>query len=87
MAKANIATVNEVGARMIVANCPHCFDTIKNEYPELGGHYEVLHHSELLVDLRRCEDISDTQISVKFNDVNPFRILQYFELIATWALL
>ncbi|MDE3030338.1 MAG: 4Fe-4S dicluster domain-containing protein [Acidobacteriota bacterium] len=48
MAKANIATLNEVGARKIVASCPHCFNTIKNEYPELGGDYEVIHHSELL---------------------------------------
>jgi Fe-S oxidoreductase len=48
MAKANIATLNEVGARMIVASCAHCFNTIKNEYPDLGGNYEVVHHSELL---------------------------------------
>jgi len=48
MAKANIATLNEVGAKKIVASCPHCFNTIKNEYPELGGDYEVIHHSELL---------------------------------------
>jgi len=48
LAKANIATLNEVGARKIVASCPHCFNTIKNEYPDLGGHYEVIHHSELL---------------------------------------
>jgi Fe-S oxidoreductase len=48
MAKANIATLNEVGAKKIVASCPHCFNTIKNEYPDLGGDYEVIHHSELL---------------------------------------
>jgi len=48
MAKANIATLDEVGAKKIVASCPHCFNTIKNEYPALGGNYEVLHHSELL---------------------------------------
>jgi Fe-S oxidoreductase len=48
MAKANIATLNEVGAKKIVASCPHCFNTIKNEYPDLGGNYEVIHHSELL---------------------------------------
>ena len=51
MAKANIATLNEVGARKIVASCAHCFNTIKNEYPELGGHFEVIHHSELLAHL------------------------------------
>ena len=48
MAKANIATLDEVGATKVVASCPHCFNTIKNEYPELGGNYEVIHHSELL---------------------------------------
>jgi Fe-S oxidoreductase len=48
MAKANIATLSEVKATKIVASCPHCFNTIKNEYPALGGEYEVIHHSELL---------------------------------------
>jgi len=48
MAKANIATLNEVGATKIVASCPHCFNTMKNEYPALGGDYEVIHHAELL---------------------------------------
>ncbi len=48
MAKANIATLDEVGAKKIVASCPHCFNTMKNEYPALGGNYELIHHSELL---------------------------------------
>ena len=48
MAKANIATLNEAGAKKIVATCPHCFNTIKNEYPSLGGNFEVIHHAELL---------------------------------------
>ena len=48
MAKANVATLNGVGAKKIVASCPHCFNTIKNEYPSLGGDYEVIHHSELM---------------------------------------
>ena len=48
MAKANVATLDAVGAKKIVASCPHCFNTIKNEYPDLGGSYEVIHHSELL---------------------------------------
>jgi len=48
MAKSNIATLNDVGAKKIVASCPHCFNTIKNEYPALGGDYEVIHHAELL---------------------------------------
>ena len=47
-AKANIATLNEVGAKKVVASCPHCFNTLKNEYPALGGNVEVIHHAELL---------------------------------------
>jgi len=52
-AKANIATLQEVGAKKIVASCPHCFNTIKNEYPSLGGEFEVIHHAELLDHLVR----------------------------------
>jgi len=48
MAKANIATLDAAGAKKIVASCPHCFNTMKNEYPALGGDYEVIHHAELL---------------------------------------
>jgi Fe-S oxidoreductase len=48
MAKVNIATLDEAGAKKIVASCPHCFNTMKNEYPALGGNYEVIHHAELL---------------------------------------
>jgi len=48
MAKSNIATLNEVGAKKIVASCPHCFNTMKNEYPGLGGSYEMIHHAQLL---------------------------------------
>jgi Fe-S oxidoreductase len=48
MAKANIATLDEANAKKIVASCPHCFNTMKNEYPALGGDFEVIHHAELL---------------------------------------
>jgi Fe-S oxidoreductase len=48
MAKANIATLHEVGAKKIVASCPHCFNTMKNEYPDLGGEFEMIHHAQLL---------------------------------------
>jgi len=48
MAKANIATLHEVQAKKIVASCPHCFNTMKNEYPGLGGEFEMIHHAELL---------------------------------------
>jgi Fe-S oxidoreductase len=50
-AQQNIETLNEAGVRKIIANCPHCFNTLANEYPDFGGHYEVVHHSELLARL------------------------------------
>jgi Fe-S oxidoreductase len=48
MAKVNIATLHDVGAKKIVASCPHCFNTMKNEYPGLGGDFEMIHHAQLL---------------------------------------
>src|SRR5271169_2784411 len=51
LAQQNIETLNEAGARTIVASCPHCFNTIANEYPQLGGDYEVIHHTQLLARL------------------------------------
>ncbi len=44
----NIQTLNMYGVERIVTACPHCFNTLKNEYPELGGNYEVLHHSQFI---------------------------------------
>jgi Fe-S oxidoreductase len=48
LAMQNIETLNGMGAQKIVTQCPHCFNTISNEYPQLGGNYEVIHHSQLL---------------------------------------
>lgn len=50
-AMANIQVLNGYGIKKIVTACPHCFNTIKNEYPELGGEYEVIHHSVFLQQL------------------------------------
>jgi heterodisulfide reductase subunit D len=47
----NIEVLNGYGVKKIVTACPHCFNTLKNEYPELGGNYEVIHHSEYLQQL------------------------------------
>ncbi|MEQ9592473.1 MAG: (Fe-S)-binding protein [Cyclobacteriaceae bacterium] len=47
----NITVMNGYGVKKIVTACPHCFNTIKNEYPELGGNYEVIHHSTFLQQL------------------------------------
>ncbi len=48
MGKANIATLDEVGAKKVIASCPHCFNSLSREYPDLGGNFEVIHHSQLL---------------------------------------
>src|SRR5207344_795397 len=50
-AEQNVATLNDQGVTKIVASCPHCFNTLANEYPDFGGAYEVVHHSELLARL------------------------------------
>ena len=47
----NIEVLNAYEAKKIVTACPHCFNTLKNEYPELGGNYEVVHHTEFLKQL------------------------------------
>jgi len=54
LANENVETLNSAGVRKIVSTCPHCYNTIKNEYPELGGKFEVLHHTELLARLIRA---------------------------------
>jgi Fe-S oxidoreductase len=50
-AEQNVATLNEQGVTKIVASCPHCYNTLANEYGDFGGNYEVVHHSELLAQL------------------------------------
>jgi Fe-S oxidoreductase len=50
-AEQNVATLNEQGVTKIVASCPHCFNTLANEYGDFGGNYEVVHHTELLAQL------------------------------------
>ena len=51
MAFQNIQVLNGYEVKKIVTACPHCFNTLKNEYPEYGGHYEVIHHAQLLQQL------------------------------------
>ncbi len=47
----NIEILNSFNVKKIVATCPHCFNTLKNEYPELGGNYEVVHHTQFINNL------------------------------------
>jgi Fe-S oxidoreductase len=50
-AQQNVEVLNEVGAKKIVVTCPHCMNTIAREYPQLGGNYDVVHHTQLLNEL------------------------------------
>jgi len=62
LAHQNITTLQQYGITRIVASCPHCFNTLKNEYPDLGGHYEVIHHTQLIRQL-----LADGKIALKEN--------------------
>jgi Fe-S oxidoreductase len=64
LASQNIETLDAMGVKKIITQCPHCFNTLANEYPQLGGHYEVVHHSQLLewlVDQGRL-DLGDARL-------------------------
>ena len=65
LAMQNVETLNGMGVRKIITQCPHCFNTLGNEYPQLGGHYEVVHHSQLLEQLVSSGrlDLSDAHLS------------------------
>jgi Fe-S oxidoreductase len=62
----NIQVLNGYGVKKIVTACPHCFNTLKNEYPELGGNYDVIHHSTFLQQL-----IAEGKI--KISDASSFK--------------
>ncbi|MFZ5854394.1 MAG: (Fe-S)-binding protein [Chloroflexota bacterium] len=53
LAKQNVETLDEAKVTRIVTTCPHCFNTLANEYPDFGGRYEVVHHTQLLAELLR----------------------------------
>lgn len=57
-AMANIETMNAYAVTKIVTTCPHCFNTLKNEYPDLGGKYDVVHHTQLINSLLKEERLS-----------------------------
>ena len=69
-AEQNVSTLNEQGVTKIVASCPHCFNTLANEYGDFGGSYEVVHHTELLaelVDSGRLQPKADAK-SITYHD-------------------
>lgn len=71
LAKSNIETLNRYAVKKIVTACPHCFNTIKNEYKDFGGNYEVYHHSQFINQLIREGKIKPTKTldeTVTFHD-------------------
>ena len=68
-ALSNIEVLNSYAVKKIVTACPHCFNTIKNEYPDLGGSYDVIHHSQLIDQL-----INDGKLNVKNDQFNGKKI-------------
>ena len=61
----NISTLDSYGVTKIVTTCPHCFNTLKNEYPELGGHYKVMHHTQFLKSLIKEGSLKVEGVSYK----------------------
>jgi len=71
----NIMVLNGYEIKKIVSACPHCFNTLKNEYPDLGGNYEVVHHTQLINDLINEGKLTIEEVSGKlrfqtFNKIN-----------------
>ena len=64
-ALANIEVMNSYNIKKIITTCPHSFNILKNEYPELGGNYEVYHHSEFVHDLIESKKITISQNSIE----------------------
>jgi Fe-S oxidoreductase len=67
----NVETLNSIGARKIVATCPHCFNTLNREYPQHGGEYEVVHHTQLLshlVDTGALTPVTPVEGLVTYHD-------------------
>ncbi len=74
MAYQNIQVLNNYSVKKIVTTCPHCFNIIKNEYPELGGNYEVVHHTTFLQQL-----VEEGKIKVKDSDTFRGKKITYHD--------
>jgi Fe-S oxidoreductase len=71
LARQNVETLNAAGAKKIVVTCAHCFNALGNEYPQLGGTYEVVHHTQLLARLvgeRRLVPVHEVDTAVTYHD-------------------
>jgi Fe-S oxidoreductase len=65
LAMPNVEMLNGMGVHKIIAQCPHCFNTLKNEYPQLGGNYEVIHHTQLLESLIEAGKLDVSQATLE----------------------
>lgn len=71
MIQMNVETLNNYNVKKIVTSCPHCFNTLLNEYPDFGGKYEVIHHTAFIEDLikeGRIKGLNEMQAKVTFHD-------------------
>ena len=66
MIRGNVETLNRYRVTRIVATCPHCFNTLKNEYPDFGGQYDVVHHSQFLRELIDAGRLAPTKDVLQF---------------------
>ncbi|MBS1150641.1 MAG: iron-sulfur cluster binding protein [Myxococcaceae bacterium] len=62
MAKGNVEKLNAAGVKAVITQCPHCFNTIKNEYPDFGGNYKVISHTELINDIIKDKRIKLSKV-------------------------
>ncbi len=90
LAQQNVETMNAYGVKKVITSCPHCFNAIKNEFPQYGGEYEVIHHTQLIADLLKLGRIKpsgkvsgtvtyhDSCYLARYNDVSdaPREILE-----------
>ncbi len=74
LAQTNVDTLNSYNVKKIVTACPHCYNTIKNEYPQFGGNYEVKHHSEFIHEL-----IQQRKINVQLSEEDKKREIAYHD--------
>lgn len=74
LAGQNIETMNHYGVKKIVAQCPHCFNTLKNEYPQLGGNYEVIHHTTFIQEL-----VKNKQVTLDKTKTEEFGSIAYHD--------
>jgi len=71
LAEQNVETMNGAGVRTVIVNCPHCFNTLRNEYPAYGGEYQVLHHTQLferLIEQGRLRPTEQVEALLTYHD-------------------